>query len=93
MASPYQLGSKNAIALFDGFADGDVIIGATSFPATTTTVTVTWSGSGTPDFVISSRAENTAQATWTANTTAVTFTRAGTTTGAEVISYIIGNLS
>jgi len=91
--SGFTKAETNAKTIGDVFAIGDVLFGSASFGAASTTDVITHGLSTTPDFVIATTAENTTAPSWTANTTSVTFTRAGTTTGAEAFSYIIGNLT
>lgn len=93
MASVYNLDSQNAATLGNLFQLAKIKAGTLSFGATATTDVLTHGLAATPDFVIVARSEATGALTWTANTTSVTVTRAGSTTGAETWSYIVGILT
>lgn len=93
MASIYNKDAQNAALFGDEFASGKLIAGTLSFGASATTDVLTHGLGAAPDFVIVARSEASGALTWTANTTSVTVTRAGSTSGAETWSYIVGILA
>lgn len=93
MPSIYNKDSQNAALFGDEFASAKVKAGTLSFGATATTDVLTHGLGAAPDFVIVARSEATGALTWAANTTSLTVTRAGSTTGAETWSYIVGILA
>jgi hypothetical protein len=83
-------GGQNAARLGDFFDLDDIAAGNLAFTTSATTDAITHGLTGTPDFVILSRAETGASLTWAADTTTVTVTRPGSTNNIEAYSYIIG---
>jgi hypothetical protein len=83
----------NAKILGDAFDLNDLTLGAASFGTSATTDVITHGLTGTPDFVLATRAEGGDVLSYAANSTSVTFTRGGTTNNIEAYSYIIGDLA